>query len=81
MRDRKGARRRLDAPPPATALVAGRGYDRTWFRHALAKRGGEPCIPSSKSRKLPPPSAKARDKQRRKIETMFARLKDFRRAA
>jgi transposase len=81
MSDHKGARLILDALPPAKALLADRGYDRNWFRDALAKRGCEPCIPSTKSRKIPLPYDKALYKQRHKIENMFARLKDWRRIA
>jgi transposase len=51
------------------------------FRAARAKRGCKPCIPSIKSRKTPPPDDKALDKQRHKIENLFARLKDWRRLA
>jgi transposase len=64
MSDHKGARLILDALPPAKALLADRGYDSNWFRHALAKRGGKPCIPSTKSRKIPLPYDKALYKQR-----------------
>src|SRR5262245_53879508 len=53
MSDHKGARLILDAPPPAKALLADRGYDSNWFRKALAQRGCKPCIPSTKSRKIP----------------------------
>jgi hypothetical protein len=53
MSDHKGARLILDALPPAKALLADRGYDSSWFWAALAKRGCEPCIPSTKSRKIP----------------------------
>jgi transposase len=81
MSDHKGARLILDALPPAKALLADRGYDRNWFRDALAKRGCKPCIPSTKSRKIPRPYDKALYKQRHKIENMFARLKDWRRIA
>jgi transposase len=62
-------------------LIADRGYDSNWFREALAKRGCEPCIPSTKSRKIPLPYDKALYKQRHKIENMFAKLKDWRRIA
>ena len=53
MSDHKGARLVLDVLPPASSLIADRGYDSTWFRKALAARGIEPCIPSSRSRKRP----------------------------
>ena len=53
MSDHKGARLVLDALPPARYLIADRGYDSAWFREALAPRGIEPCIPSTRSRKIP----------------------------
>ena len=81
MSDHKGARLILDALPPASALIADRGYDSNWFRDALAKRGCAPCIPSTKSRKIPLPYDKTLYKQRHRIENMFAKLKDWRRIA
>jgi transposase len=81
MSDHKGARLLLDALPPAKVVLADRGDDSNWFRDALAKRGCEPCIPSTKSRKIPLASNKTLYKQRHKIENMFARLKDWRRVA
>jgi transposase len=65
----------------ASALIADRGYDSNWFSEALAKRGCESCIPSTKSRKIPLPYDKALYKQRHKIENLFAKLKDWRRIA
>ncbi len=53
MSDHKGARLVLDALPPAAHLIADRGYDSAWFRKELEARGIEPCIPSSRSRKVP----------------------------
>jgi len=53
MSDHKGARLMLGALPQASTLIADRGYDSSWFRQALAARGIEPCIPSSRSRKVP----------------------------
>lgn len=55
MSDHKRARLVLDALLPASTLIADRGYDSRWFRQALTARGIEPCIPSSKSRKVPYP--------------------------
>jgi transposase len=81
MSDHKGARLILDALPPAKAPLADRGYDSNWFSGALAKRGCVPCVPSTKSRKIPLSYDKALDKQRHKIEIMFSRLKDWRRIA
>jgi transposase len=73
--------RRANAIPPAKAHLAVRGYDSNWLRHALAKRGCKPCIPATKSRKIPLRYHTALYKQRHKIEIMFARLKDWRRIA
>jgi transposase len=89
MSDHKGARPILANLPPAFALIADRGYDSNWFREALAKRGCEPCIPSTKSRNIPLSYDKAlykqrhkiENKQRHKIENMFAKLKDWWRIA
>ena len=49
--DYKGAAMLIDALPPATAMLADRGYDADWFRNALAERGINPCIPSKINRK------------------------------
>ncbi|MDQ0507350.1 transposase [Xanthobacter agilis] len=76
-----GARLVLDALPPARSLIADRGYDSTWFRAALADKGIQPCIPSSRSRKRPYPYDKGLYRQRYKVENLFAKLKDWRRIA
>ena len=81
MNDHKGARLMLHALPPASHLIADRGYDSAWFRAELKARGIEPCIPSSKSRNKPYPYDKALYRQRHKVENLFARLKDWRRVA
>jgi transposase len=81
MSDHKGARLVLDVLRPASSLIADRGYDSTWFRKALAARGIEPCIPSSRSRKQPYAYDKAVYRQRHKVENLFAKLKDWRRIA
>jgi hypothetical protein len=51
MSDHKGARMMLEALPAASVLIGDRGYDSNWLRAALAEKGIEPCIPSTKSRK------------------------------
>jgi len=71
----------LPALPPARELLADRGYDSNRFRAALAARGIEPCIPSTRSRKAPLPYDKLLYRQRHRIENMFGRLKDWRRVA
>lgn len=81
MSDHKGARLVLDALPPASSLIADRGYDSAWFREQLEARGIEPCIPSSRSRKIPYAYDKALYRQRHKVENLFAKLKDWRRIA
>ena len=81
MSDHKGARLVLDALPPAKALIADRGYDSTPFREALQAKGIEPCIPSSRSRKVPYPYDKALYRKRHKVENLFAKLKDWQRIA
>lgn len=81
MSDHKGARLLLDALPHAEHLIADRGYDSAWFRTELEARGIEPCIPSSRSRKVPYPYDTALYRQRHKVENLFAKLKDWRRIA
>jgi transposase len=81
MSDHKGASLVLAALPPAKALIADRGYDSTTFRQALVAKGIEPCIPSSRSRKIPYAYDKALYRQRHKVENLFAKLKDWRRIA
>ena len=67
--------------PPARELLADRGYDSNRFRTALAERGIQPCIPSTKSRKTPLPYDRDLYRQRHRIENAFGRLKDWRRVA
>ena len=81
MSDHKGARLVLDALPPASHLIADRGYDSAWFRAELEARGIEPCIPSSRSRKTPYAYDTTLYRQRHKVENLFAKLKDWRRVA
>ena len=81
MSDHKGARLVRDVLPPASVLIADRGYDSAWFREALAAKGVEPCIPSTRSRKTPLPYDKTLYRQRHKVENLFAKLKDWRRVA
>ncbi|MFC0195115.1 IS5 family transposase, partial [Aureimonas pseudogalii] len=81
MSDHKGARLVIEAPPPAAHLIADRGYDSAWFRAELDARGIEPCIPSSRSRKVPFAYDAALYRQRHKVENLFAKLKDWRRIA
>jgi len=81
MSDHKGARLVLGALPPASHLIADRGYASAWFRAEIEARGIEPCIPSSRSRKVPFDYDKAPCRQRHKVENLFAKLKDWRSVA
>lgn len=69
----------LAALPPTKTLIADRGYDSAAFRQALVVKGIEPCIPSSRSRKIPFAYDQALYRQRHKVEYLFARLKGWRR--
>ncbi|MCP3397140.1 IS5 family transposase [Bradyrhizobium sp. CCGB20] len=81
MSDRKGARVMLGALPPASALIADRGYNSNWFRAALKAKGMQACIPPTRSRKQPLVYDKGLYRSRHKIEHLFAKLKDWRRIA
>ena len=69
----------INALPRAKALLADRGYDADWFRHALAERGIAACIPSKTNRKVTIPHDTGLYRQRHRIENMFGKLKDWRR--
>lgn len=71
----------LPVLPRSRELLGDRGYDSTWFRTALIERGITPCIPSTRSRKLPLPYDRTLYRQRHRIENAFGRLKDWRRVA
>ena len=58
-----------------------RRFTSDWFRAELQDRGIEPCIPSSRSRKVPYAYDKAVYRERHKVENLFAKLKDWRRIA
>jgi transposase len=79
--DHRGARDLLEQLPQAGTLIADRGYDSNWFRNELAERGIASCVPGRKNREQAIDYDKARDKQRHKVENMFAKLKDWRRIA
>ncbi len=76
-----GARAPLSQILQAGALLADRGYDAGWFRNALIERGIAPSIPSRIGRKAPIPHDASLYRLRRRIEIIFARLKDWRRIA
>lgn len=79
--DHKGARMVLNAMPPASHLVADRGHDSFRFRQELEVRSIKPCIPSSRSHRVPFSYDTALYCQRHKVENLFAKLKDWRRVA
>ena len=79
--DHKGAAFLIDALPPASRLIAGRGYHSDDYRRALRDLGIEPCIPPRKNRKEPVVYDEALYRQRHKVENRFAKLKDWRRIA
>jgi len=81
MNDHRGAALLLPHLPPAREMIGDRGYDSGPYRAALIARGIQPCIPSSRSRKQPLPYNTSLYRQRHRIETMFGRLKDWRRIA
>jgi transposase len=69
----------LSTLPSAKVLLADRGYDANWFRDALADKGIKACIPSKLNRKMQIPHDRVLYRKRHKIETMFGKLKDWRR--
>lgn len=69
MGDHKGARLVLNALPPADHLIGDRDYDSAWF---LEARGIQPCIRSSRSRKVPFDDDKALYRRRHKVGNLFA---------
>lgn len=71
----------MNGLPEAEWLPADRGYDADWFRETLVDKGTMPCIPGRKSRKKTIKYDKHRYKRRNRIESMFGRLKDWRRVA
>jgi putative transposase len=81
MSEPKRAALMLPSLPQAKELLGNKGYDGSHFRQALTLRGIEPCIPSSKSRRVPIPYDKALYGQRHRIENMPGRLKNWRRIA
>ena len=76
-----GARALLNGLPPAEHMLADRGYDADWYREALEDKGIISCVPSRTNRKDLIPYNEARYRKRHKIETSFARLKDWRHVA
>jgi transposase len=61
-------------------LIADRSYDADWCREAMRDKGIHRCIPGRTSRCKAVPYDKPRYKRRNRIDMMFGRLKDWRRA-
>ena len=78
MSDHKGAALIYPMLPGAATLIADKGYDSDALRQVLAGRGITRCIPRAK-RRLPATYRKTLYRQRHKVESMFAKLKDWRR--
>ena len=70
---------RKDLPPAAT-VMGDQGYDRDKIRKMLTQQGIPPCIPPRRCRKKPVHYSKRLDRKGHKIETLFSRLKDWRRS-
>jgi transposase len=79
--DHAGAAATLDALPAASSLIADRGYDSDGYRAALEAEDIKPCIPPRKNRKVQHAYDAALYRQRRHVENMFGKLKDWRRVA
>lgn len=78
MSDHQGAALIYPMLPDAETLIADKGYDSDAFREALAGRGITPCIPPRAKRRLPATYCKTVYRQRHKVESMFAKLQDWR---
>ena len=61
---------------PAKQLIADRGYDSDSLRAALVAKGIMPCISPRKTRKAQHVYDRVLYRQRRRVENMFAKLKN-----
>ena len=77
MSDYKGVALMTSAFPAAKALLGDKGYDAGWYRNALADKGIATCIPSKANRKVVIPHDTTLYRQRRKIENMSGKIKDW----
>ncbi len=71
----------IDGLPPATALVADRGYDAQAIIDLVRSHGGCAHIPTQKDRKVQRSIDPAIYRQRNQVERFFCKLKHFRRIA
>ena len=76
-----GARALLSGLPKVEWLLGDRGYDTDRFKDAYKDKAIRPCIPGRKQRKKTVKYDQRRYKRHNRIEIMFGRLKDWRRAA
>lgn len=67
--------------PPATALIADRGYDSRAILRLVADAGGEAHIPTQSRVRLQRSVAPELYRKRNLIERFFCKLKQFRRIA
>ena len=79
--DYPGAAALLDDLPKALWMQGDRGYGADWSRDTLHAKGITRCIPGRRSRIIPIRYDKRRYRSRSRIESMFGRLKDWRRVA
>ena len=71
----------LDRLPDGDAAQADKGYDANAIRRQVEERGASPNIPPKANRKWKPGFSPFLYRNRKAIERMFCRLKDFRRVA
>lgn len=71
MSDAKGALALLRDLPPASTLLADKGYDADWIRKALEDKGIAPCIAARRGRRNPASHDRQLYKQRHRIENLL----------
>jgi transposase len=71
----------IEGLPPASALIADRGYDAKAIVDLVAAKGGVAHIPTQKDRKAQRTVDPALYRQRNLVERFFCKLKHFRRVA
>lgn len=71
----------IDTLPKAGHLIGDRGYDCDGFRATLEDKGFTPCIPPRRNRTVQRAYDPLLYRERRHIENMFGKLKDWRRIA
>jgi len=75
------AERLIRRARPPKRMLGDKAYDSTELREELNKRGTKSIIPNKSNRKQPFSFSKRLYKLRWRIESVFNRLKDFRRIA